>query len=71
MRTESSKTYGVTGMSCGHCEVAVAEEIRELPGVDNVSVDRKRGTATVHGEGFDDDLVRQAVVRAGYGVGES
>ena len=31
--------YTVSGMSCGHCEAAVTEEVSALDGVDSVDVD--------------------------------
>lgn len=33
------QTFQVTGMTCSHCENAVAAEIREIAGVDDVVVD--------------------------------
>lgn len=35
----TSQTFPVTGMTCGHCAAAVTEELKELPGVTEVSVD--------------------------------
>lgn len=38
-----SQTYSVTGMTCGHCEHAVASELKALDGVSAVSVDLVAG----------------------------
>jgi copper chaperone CopZ len=37
--SSSSRTYAVTGMTCGHCVQAVTEELRAIPGVTDVAVD--------------------------------
>lgn len=65
MRAET-KLYEVHGMTCGHCEVAVAEEISGLPGVTAVEADHRTGIVRVRGERIDDDAVRLAVSEAGY-----
>ncbi len=59
-------TYTVTGMTCGHCELSVKEEISEISGVTDVTADHTTGAVTVTGEGFSDDQVAAAVVEAGY-----
>ena len=40
-------TFQITGMTCGHCQRAVTEEIGQIPGVSEVSVDLASGSATV------------------------
>ncbi|OFK69644.1 heavy-metal-associated domain-containing protein [Corynebacterium sp. HMSC074A09] len=62
----STTTYTVTGMTCGHCELSVKEEISEISGVTDVTADHTTGAVTVTGEGFSDDQVAAAVVEAGY-----
>jgi copper chaperone CopZ len=60
-------TYSVTGMTCGHCEQAVTEEVSALPGVTVVGVDSKTGLLTVESaSALDDEAVRAAVDEAGY-----
>ncbi len=68
MGTTSEKTYTVQGMTCGHCELSVREEVEELAGVESVQADRTTGLLTVRGEGVDDAAVRDAVEAAGYSV---
>ena len=44
----TTQTYAVTGMTCGHCEHAVAGELNAVPGVSDVTVDLVAGgTSTV------------------------
>ena len=63
----STAVFTVTGMSCGHCEKSVSEELGALPGVFEVSADAKSGTVTVSSEEpLDVDAVRAAVDEAGY-----
>lgn len=62
-----SATYRVEGMTCGHCEMSVSEEVGELPGVTGVEVDAKTGRLTVGGD-VAADAVTTAVERAGYRV---
>ena len=62
------KTYTVTGMTCGHCELTVREQVAEVPGVESVEADRSSGRLTVRGTNVDESAVRRAVTEAGYGV---
>ena len=60
-------TYTVTGMTCGHCASSVSEEVREIAGVTEVSVDVPSGGVTVtSSEPLDRDAVKAAVEEAGY-----
>lgn len=62
------RAYQVDGMTCGHCRVAVMEEVGALAGVDEVEVDLASGRMVVRGDGLDDAVVAAAVVEAGYEV---
>lgn len=64
----SERSYQVEGMTCGHCRVAVIEEVSALPGVDDVTVDLASGRMVVHGATLDDAAVAAAVAEAGYEV---
>lgn len=62
----------VSGMTCGHCEAAVKQELGALDGVTDVAVDLNAGgdspvTITSAGE-LDDAAIRAAVDEAGYEV---
>jgi copper chaperone len=41
--SKHSTTYGVTGLTCGHCVTAVTTEIQALGGVSDVQVDLVAG----------------------------
>jgi copper chaperone CopZ len=63
----STITYTVSGMSCGHCEKAISEELSALAGVTEVAADAGAGTVTVSSAApLDEEQVRAAVDEAGY-----
>ena len=64
----ASKSYTVTGMTCGHCVSAVTEEVSKVDGVAEVDVVLETGAVTVTGEGFTDEQVAAAVDEAGYAL---
>ena len=61
-----TREYTVNGMSCGHCEAAVEEEVSALDGVESVDVDLATKLVVVRGEGLDDAAIRAAIGGAGY-----
>jgi copper chaperone CopZ len=65
----TTRTYAVTGMTCGHCVASVTEEVAKVDGVTNVDVDLASGQVTVTSDGpLDDAAVAAAVDEAGYAV---
>jgi copper chaperone len=59
--------YQVTGMTCGHCEASVREEVAALAGVDLVEVSASTGRLAVTGpDEVADAAITEAVARAGY-----
>lgn len=63
----STTTYAVTGMTCGHCELSVREEVSEVAGVQDVEVSATTGTLIVTSSGpVDDAQILRAVDEAGY-----
>ncbi|MFE9854524.1 heavy-metal-associated domain-containing protein [Streptomyces sp. NPDC005780] len=59
--------YQVAGMTCGHCEGAVSEEISGIEGVTSVKAVASTGQVTVISRATpDDEAVRAAVDEAGY-----
>ncbi|MET4095804.1 heavy-metal-associated domain-containing protein [Arthrobacter sp. UYCu712] len=59
--------FQVTGMTCGHCEMSIREEVQEVPGVESVEVSHQTGKLVVNGNGtVDDAAVMAAVQTAGY-----
>ena len=57
--------FQVTGMTCGHCEMSVREEVSEIPGAEVVEVSSATGKLVVSGD-VDDAAVIAAVTEAGY-----
>lgn len=41
-----STTYGVVGMTCGHCVEAVTAEVRAIAGVTDVSIELRPGATS-------------------------
>ena len=64
------KTMMVEGMSCGHCEMAVKNALKEVDGVQDVNVDLSTGKVEVEGDNILDNLLMEAVDEAGYSVKE-
>jgi copper chaperone CopZ len=59
--------YKVSGMTCGHCEGAVSQEISTLDGVTAVKAVADSGEVTVTSAApLDEEAVRAAVDEAGY-----
>ncbi|MDA2894344.1 heavy-metal-associated domain-containing protein [Mycolicibacterium sp. BiH015] len=59
--------YAVTGMTCGHCELSVREEVSEVAGVEAVEVNAKTGDLIVTSSNpIDDAQILTAVDEAGY-----
>ncbi|MEX3505492.1 heavy-metal-associated domain-containing protein [Corynebacterium sp. LK2510] len=62
----ATQQFTVEGMTCGHCAMSVKEEISEIAGVTDVTVDHTTGAVEVTGEGFTTEQVAAAVTEAGY-----
>jgi len=64
-----STVITVTGMTCSHCVNAVQDEIGQLPGVREVTVDLDSGAVTIAADPLPEpDALRKAVAEAGYEV---
>ena len=62
-------TFQVSGLTCGHCQRAVSEEIGAVAGVTRVDVDLPSGIVTVHAErAVDRADIAAAVDEAGYAL---
>jgi copper chaperone CopZ len=65
-------TFGVDGMTCGHCVSAVTSELSALPSVKDVTVQLVVGgsstVSVVSDVSLADDAVAAAVAEAGYAV---
>lgn len=63
----AANEYQVTGMTCGHCEMSVREEVSEVPGVEEIQVSAQTGKLVVSSSGdIDEAKVLAAVEEAGY-----
>lgn len=63
----STNEFQVTGMTCGHCEMSVREEVAEIPGVEDIQVSAQTGLLVVSGsDSLDDAQILAAVAEAGY-----
>ncbi|HEV2372617.1 MAG TPA: heavy-metal-associated domain-containing protein [Streptosporangiaceae bacterium] len=60
----ASASYTVTGMTCEHCVNAVTQELMEIGGVDEVSVDLVPGGHSVVTVSSDARLTDEAVAAA-------
>ena len=61
--------YQVTGMTCGHCEMSVREEVSQIAGVSNIAVSAATGGLVINtgtDVPADDSAVLAAVKEAGY-----
>lgn len=59
--------YKVTGMTCGHCENHVREEVGQIAGVTGIDVSAQTGALVVTSDAVLDDAdVIAAVDEAGY-----
>jgi len=61
------RTFNVPGISCGHCKVAIEDELAGVAGVATATVDVEARTVTVDGDAPDSDVVA-AITEAGYEV---
>lgn len=64
----ATRQFNVEGMTCGHCEASVQEEVLEIGGVTAASADHTTGILEVTGEGFSAEEVAKAVHEAGYSL---
>ncbi|GAB3601642.1 heavy-metal-associated domain-containing protein [Microbacterium tumbae] len=63
----TTSTYAVTGMTCGHCEASVRDEIAKIDGVDAIRVSAAEGRLVIDSAlPLDDAEVIAAVDEAGY-----
>lgn len=61
--------FQVTGMTCGHCEMSVREEVAKIDGVDSIQVSAASGALVVTSAApVDPAAVIAAVDEAGYQV---
>ena len=59
-------TYRVPAIHCEHCADSIREEVWDVPGVEQVTVDLDAKLVTVTGADLDDAALRAAIDEAGY-----
>ena len=68
MTTPTTLTFTVPGMTCGHCESSVKQEVNAIVGVTEVVVDLESKIVTVSGAALDRDAIVAAIDEAGFDV---
>lgn len=63
-KSVSTQTFPVTGMTCGHCVSAVSTELKEIPGVTDVSVELVAGGSSTVTVASDAPLTEEQVAAA-------
>ena len=58
--------YAVPDISCQHCVDAISDELRQIPGVERVTVDLETKQVQVYGTDLDNHWLRTAIANAGY-----
>ena len=70
MAIDRTVVLAVNGMTCSHCVASVTEELKEVPGVENVEVilntDKPSKVTVLTDKGVDDDAIREAIGEAGF-----
>jgi copper chaperone len=59
-------TFVVDGMSCGHCKVAITDEVSLISDVESIEVDLDTKLVRVRGADVDAHAVVSAIDEAGY-----
>ena len=67
MLLDMSTELNISGMTCGHCQTAVTNALKSVPGVENAQVDLQTGKAVVEGQ-VDPQALLAAVTEEGYGA---
>ena len=61
------QTFTVTGMTCGHCEKAVTQAVKQLDPKAEVSIDRAANSVQVE-SALARELLSNAIAEEGYAV---
>ncbi len=67
MNQTTSHTFSVTGMTCGHCEKAVTQAVKQLDPQAEVKIDRAANKVEVDSSQAR-DLLARAIAEEGYAV---
>jgi copper chaperone len=62
-------TVKIKGMSCNHCVMAVTKALKEIEGLEDISVNLEKAEATFkETKPVDPNLIKEKVKKAGYEV---
>jgi len=64
-----NQTFTVTGMTCGHCEMAVKRALRQLDPEADVAIDRAANRVQVESNRPREELAK-AITEEGYAVAD-
>lgn len=65
------KTIKINGMSCQHCVMAVTKALKSIDGIDNVTVNLEKGTATFEDkDSVELETIKKHIEEAGYELGK-
>jgi uncharacterized protein len=68
----SNKVIPIKGMHCRSCEILIEEELLKIPGVTQVNVSEKTGTAEIVFKGsLNDKTISETVEACGYKIGKN
>jgi copper chaperone len=62
-----NQTFTVTGMTCGHCEMAVKRALQQADPQADVTIDRAQNLVSVQSDKAREDLAK-AIAEEGYAV---
>lgn len=66
----NKKTIPIRGMHCASCELIIEEQLKEVPGVQQIAVNRRRNEASIIYRGhINMARVEKAIKEAGYSIG--
>ena len=68
MSDTSTITFSVPGMTCGHCEASIKQEVGAVAGVTGVDVDLETKDVVVTGTSLDRGALVAAIDEAGFDV---
>ena len=70
-RRQTMTTINVQGMSCEHCVQAVTTALKNIPALENITVDLKTGTAAFTSSSpVDMDAIHAAIQAVGFETAE-
>jgi len=66
--TTSCQTASVSGMTCEACAATVSENLKKIPGVEDVAVNVSTGTVKIYTDGqkLDTASIKHIIERSGY-----